>query len=67
MEQWLVHHMFIIDAFYKNSDNYTAIQQLLHWNFQIKYKVQYHQPIVSKPESTALVLTRPPKKQSSRH
>jgi len=65
MEQWLVHHMFIIDAIYKNSDNYTATQQLLHWNFQIKYKVQYHQLIVSKPESTAPVLTRPPKKQSS--
>jgi len=64
MEQWLVHHMFIIEAFYKNSNNYTATQQLLHWNFQIKYKGQYRQLTVSKPESTALILKRPSKEES---
>jgi hypothetical protein len=62
MEQWLVHHMLIIHACYKNSDNYTASQQLLHWHFQIKYSVQYHQLTASKPESAASVLKRAPKK-----
>jgi hypothetical protein len=48
MEQWLVHNMFIMDAFHNNSDNYTATQQLLHWHFQIRYKVQHHQLTASK-------------------
>lgn len=54
--------MFTIDAFYKNNDTYTATQQLMRWHFQINYKVQCHQLIASKPESTDLALKRPPGK-----